>query len=259
MAAFDLKYGFDKVQMTPEFFAFRMRFLVEELFEIILAAEAHDPEGVVDGLIDLIVVAAGTLSIGNVHSQQAWDEVRRANMSKERRANPTRSGSGGADLVKPDGWTPPDHTENIGDLPGAIGPEFNKHFPHSISVMFEAIKKQFEKYEDYNNGMTDIVRGDYWIHGIDDLEYEMSKKLTRFRSVLTQLKAGKKPNFESIEDSLEDNINYHSFAVAYLRGKEPGQKLGRGLFNERDPRNVATRIGEIIGGQHAVEGTAPTT
>lgn len=232
MARFDNKYGFDNVVMTEAFLAFRLRFLVEELFESIKAICENRPEDFVDGMIDLIVVAAGTLSIGNVDGQKAWDRVRSANMAKVRKENPTRAGSGGADLVKPEGWKPPSHEDNVGQFKDICGWKLDDHFPHSITVLFEAMQVQFEKYEDYNNGKSDIKRNDYWIHGIDDLEYEMNKKLLRFRSVLAQLKAGTVPNFESEQDSLIDDINYHAFAVALLRNKEPGQDPTRTIFNE---------------------------
>lgn len=231
MAAFDRKYGFDLVEMTPEFLAFRLRFLVEELFEGITAVMEDRPADFVDAMIDLIVVAAGTLSIGKVDSQRSWDRVRDANMSKVRRANPTRPGSGGADLIKPEGWIAPNHEDNLGQFKDIHSWDVEEHFPYSIRVLFEAMHEQFLKYEDYNSGLSGLKRGDYWIHGIKDLEYEMNKKLVRFRSVMAQLEAGKKPNFESEEDSLINNINYHSFAVALLRHREPGIGADRDIFN----------------------------
>lgn len=231
MAAFDRKYGFDKVEMTPQFLAFRLRFLVEELFEGISALMENRPGDFVDAMIDLIVVAAGTLSIGKVDPQKAWNEVRRANMSKVRQANPTRKGSGGADLIKPEGWQAPDHSDNVGRFGDVMSWDLEEHFPTSIKVLFEAMHEQFLKYEDYNSDLSAIKRGEYWIHGIDSLEYEMNKKMLRFRSVMAKLKGGERPNFESEEDSLINNINYHSFAVAYLRGKEPGQKADFDMFN----------------------------
>lgn len=232
MAAFDKKYKFDGVKMTPEFLGFRLRFLVEELFEGIEALMSNEPAKFVDAMIDLIVVASGTLSIGGVDGQKAWNEVRRANMSKVRQANPTRSGSGGADLIKPDGWVEPNHQGNLGQFESMMSWELEQHFPYSIKVLFEAMHEQFLKYEDYNNGLSGLKRGDYWIHGISDLEYEMNKKLVRFRSVMARIRAGQRPNFESEEDSLINNINYHSFAVSVLRGREPGQKTDLSLFGE---------------------------
>jgi hypothetical protein len=39
------------------------------------------------------------------------------------------------------------------------------------------------------------------------------------------------PNFESLEDSGKDLINYASFFVAYCRGGIPGQDASKDAFN----------------------------
>ena len=51
-------------------------------------------------------------------------------------------------------------------------------------------------------------------------------------SVLEAQEAGGKPNFESVEDSALDMINYASFVVAYCRHQVPGQKPDRDIFNK---------------------------
>ena len=66
-----------------DFMVFRLDFLEEEFEETQKAFFSNDKEGVVDGLIDLIVVAIGTLDILGVDTDKAWDEVHGANMSKE--------------------------------------------------------------------------------------------------------------------------------------------------------------------------------
>ncbi len=98
------------------FLAFRANFLQEELDELKLSLD--DPEEVVDALIDLCVVAIGTLDAYGIDSYKAWDEVLRANMAKkvgvkEGRPNPI----GLPDLMKPEGWKPPSHEGNHGRLP----------------------------------------------------------------------------------------------------------------------------------------------
>lgn len=109
----------EKVQfLSPEelrkLLEFRIRFLEEELTEI---KDAKGAEDVVDGLIDLIVVAIGTLDLFEIDSEYAWDQVHEANMSKkvgikESRPNPL----GLPDLIKPSDFKSPDHTGNIGTL-----------------------------------------------------------------------------------------------------------------------------------------------
>jgi predicted HAD superfamily Cof-like phosphohydrolase len=120
------KYGvrnavknFDSV-MLRSFLRFRLDFLHEELGETENAAKAGipiDAEEVVDGLIDLCVVAIGTLDALGVDAHQAWDEVHKANMSKEVGVKETRPNPLGLpDLVKPAGWIGPSHDGNHGKL-----------------------------------------------------------------------------------------------------------------------------------------------
>ena len=97
------------------FLEFRANFLQEELDE--LKANMDNPEEIVDALVDLCVVAIGTLDTYGVNAHRAWDEVLTANMNKrvgikEGRPNPL----GLPDLMKPEGWTPPSHEGNHGRL-----------------------------------------------------------------------------------------------------------------------------------------------
>lgn len=98
-----------------EFIWFRIKCLKEELDETITAATSLDSEETVDGLIDLIVFAVGTLDLLGVDFGKAWNEVYHANMNKkvgvkQGRPNPL----GLPDLIKLDGWVPPSHTGNTG-------------------------------------------------------------------------------------------------------------------------------------------------
>jgi predicted HAD superfamily Cof-like phosphohydrolase len=124
------KYGVHPVvkefdsEKLEAFLKFRIDFLQEELDEMrkavvdrqarkITSEQAADDT--VDALIDLCVVAIGTLDAFNVDSHKAWDRVLEANMNKkvgikESRPNPL----GLPDLIKPEGWTAPTHKDNIG-------------------------------------------------------------------------------------------------------------------------------------------------
>ncbi|MGW8180729.1 MAG: pyrophosphohydrolase domain-containing protein [bacterium] len=113
-------YGFhEKIEeMTPEQLArlldFRISFLQEEIDEL---WTAEGPEDVTDALIDLIVVAVGTLDLFKIDAYRAWNEVHRANMTKKAGVNPTRPNPLGLpDLVKPEGWSAPSHEGNHGLL-----------------------------------------------------------------------------------------------------------------------------------------------
>ena len=114
------KYGFNEAirKMDKSTLAamlkFRLDFLKEELTE---AYEAKSADDIVDAMIDLIVVAIGTLDAYDVNAYEAWNRVHVANMNKQvgikvGRPNPL----GLPDLVKPPGWTAPTHVDNVGLL-----------------------------------------------------------------------------------------------------------------------------------------------
>jgi NTP pyrophosphatase (non-canonical NTP hydrolase) len=116
------KYGVHEwIKNNPEkleqLLHFRVAFLKEEFDETFKATGEKDAEEIVDGLIDLCVVAIGTLDAFGIDAYKAWDQVHQANMSKEvgvkkERPNPL----GLPDLVKPEGWINPSHSGNHGLL-----------------------------------------------------------------------------------------------------------------------------------------------
>jgi len=100
-----------------DFMVFRLDFLEEEFEETQKAFFSNDKEGVVDGLIDLIVVAIGTLDILGVDTDKAWDEVHGANMSKEPGIKESRPNPLGLpDMIKKPDWKGPNHEGNTGRL-----------------------------------------------------------------------------------------------------------------------------------------------
>ena len=120
------KYGVDKWMNDEKnsdwsrlnkFMQFRISMMQEELDETKAAFNDRNAEEMVDGIIDLCVFAIGTLEVFGVDANKAWDEVYKANMSKEvgikeGRPNPL----GLPDLVKPEGWTGPNHEGNHGNI-----------------------------------------------------------------------------------------------------------------------------------------------
>ena len=77
-----------------------------------------------DALVDLVYVALGTAYLHGFNFAEAWRRVQRANMSKVRaeRADQSKRGST-FDVVKPEGWKAPDHT----DLVGVLDDSYIKH------------------------------------------------------------------------------------------------------------------------------------
>jgi predicted HAD superfamily Cof-like phosphohydrolase len=122
------KYGFQSIidemdgETLRKYLEFRIQFLQEEIDELFEASgmvtyEKINKEEVVDALIDIMVVAIGTLATLKIDADKAWGEVLKANMNKMvgvklNRPNPL----GLPDLCKPDSWTPPSHNGNYGLL-----------------------------------------------------------------------------------------------------------------------------------------------
>ena len=126
MQAMHKKYGVDEWMKKEKvsdwsrlnkFMDFRIKMMQEELDETKTAFKKGDAEEVVDGIIDMCVFAIGTLEVFGVDANKAWDQVLKANMSKEvgikeGRPNPL----GLPDLVKPEGWEGPTHKGNHGNI-----------------------------------------------------------------------------------------------------------------------------------------------
>jgi len=107
----------NNVDNLRKYLEFRVDFLQEELSETEAALVNMDAEEIVDGLIDLCVVAIGTLDAFGVDPYKAWDEVLKANLAKEVGVKPSRPNPLGLpDLIKPEDWEGPDHSDNHGKL-----------------------------------------------------------------------------------------------------------------------------------------------
>ena len=105
-----------------ELMKLRLRMLTEEYAETMNAYLQGDAEEVVDGLIDIIVIAIGTLDVAGVDAERAWSSVSDANMAKQVGVKPGRPNPLGLpDLIKPTDWVGPRHDDNLGDLPNILG------------------------------------------------------------------------------------------------------------------------------------------
>ena len=137
IAEMHTKFGVNQVlrnldkEKLEAFLKFRIDFLQEELDEMrnalvdfqsgkIDGSKAADDT--VDALIDLCVVAIGTLNAYDVNAYEAWDRVHNANMAKEVGIKASRPNPLGLpDLIKPEGWTAPQHADNVGMLNKVYG------------------------------------------------------------------------------------------------------------------------------------------
>lgn len=118
---------------------------------------------------------------------------------------------------------------------------------HSVTVLRECIELQNKKSNDYQNPNSTIKQADYYPSGCLTILETMQAKVLRMRSVMEAMvnDPSYNPNFESLEDSAKDLINYASFFVAYSRGQVDGQKPDRDFLNRKKPVNVVPKSSSI--------------
>ena len=107
----------------------------------------------------------------------------------------------------------------------------------SIIVLHECAQLQSKKSEDYQNPNSNVKQADHYRRGVDSIHDTMHGKMLRAQSLL---ESGNTANFESLEDTYKDLINYASFAVSYIRGKMEGQNPDLDFLNR--PKNVDTSV-----------------
>jgi len=101
----------------------------------------------------------------------------------------------------------------------------------SLKVLKECAELQQRKSNDYQNEKSRIVQADHYPRGcatILDMAYQ---KIIRMYSVMETMENDDNVNFESLEDSAVDAINYLTFFVSYSRGQMEGQKSNHDFLN----------------------------
>ena len=114
----------------------------------------------------------------------------------------------------------------------------NQFTRYSANVLLEAAAIQEKKGQDYQNPLSRVRQVDHYPRGINTILDTVNGKMLRMYSVLETMEAGGKVNFESVEDSALDAINYLSFIVAYMRGEIDGQVEGKDIFNRKMPESM---------------------
>jgi len=100
-------------KMTIEEWELRHLRLADEAEEYAEAVEDEDDEETLDALVDIMYIALGTAYRRGWDFAEAWKRVHTANMEKQR-GNPTNSKYGsGFDIIKPQGWNGPDHSDLV--------------------------------------------------------------------------------------------------------------------------------------------------
>ena len=105
----------------------------------------------------------------------------------------------------------------------------------SIKVLEECADLQLKKSNDYQNPNSNVKQADYYPRGVATILDTVYGKILRMYSVLEAMEHDPKyePNFESLEDSAKDMINYSSFIVAYIRGGIEGQSPQHDFLNRK--------------------------
>lgn len=102
------------------------------------------------------------------------------------------------------------------------------------SFLEAAIAIQGKKSEVYQNALSQVEQADYYPRGILSILDIVNAKILRITSILSTQEKDKDyvPNFESLNDSVIDLINYCSFGIAWLDKGIPGQKFNTNILNE---------------------------
>jgi len=105
----------------------------------------------------------------------------------------------------------------------------------SVNVLQECIDLQTQKSRDYQNPNSTVQQADYYPNGVTTIHDIMHAKMLRMKSVMEAMQGDDyEPNFESLEDSAKDLINYTSFFVAYCRQGIEGQNPNNDIFNKEN-------------------------
>ena len=114
----------------------------------------------------------------------------------------------------------------------------------SLKVLKECADLQLKKSNDYQNPNSNIRQADYYPRGVASLLDIVHAKTLRMFSVLEAMEndPNYKPNFESLEDSAKDLINYGSFIAAYIRGGIDGQQPDRDFLNRKIVKEEVNEI-----------------
>ena len=114
----------------------------------------------------------------------------------------------------------------------------------SIKVLQECAELQIKKSQDYNNPDSRIHHNMYYPRGVATILDIVWAKVLRMYSVVERMEEDPtyEPNFESLEDSAKDLINYSSFIVAYCRQGIDGQDGTKDYLN-REIKKVETNDG----------------
>lgn len=193
--------------LPPDRYQFATKCFAEELGEFGKAVAEDDVVEAADALIDLIYFAFGRLVEMGVPAAAVMDSVHKANMGKERGEMSKRPGANGYDAVKPEGWRAPDHMWLLGftmeDLAKA------RAYDELSPVWKEIHELRIRKGSDYDN--VPGGKAAYFPFGHLSYAHMVMTKALRMQSLLQAMLQGKSINFEGLDDTMRDLVNYATY------------------------------------------------
>ena len=104
---------------------------------------------------------------------------------------------------------------------------------YSLEVLKRAAEIQTKKSSDYQNKNSRIKQAMYYPRGCNTILDTMHAKVLRMQSVMEAMESDPNysQNFESLEDSCLDLINYATFFASYMKGEMDGQDPTRDFLN----------------------------
>lgn len=115
----------------------------------------------------------------------------------------------------------------------------NKKGPQEI--LTECIEIMKKKGSDYQSETSTVRQADYYPSGVKTIYEIMHAKMLRLKSVMDKIQSGNNTNYESLEDSAKDLINYSAFFVSYCSGGIDGQREDRDIFNQKTGTVIVVR------------------
>ena len=118
------------------------------------------------------------------------------------------------------------YLRSVGNVTGTGNITLDSPGNKPVDVLRECIHLINDKGAAYQNSTSSVRQADYYPRGVASILEIVDAKRLRIRSIMEACEQDPdfEPNFESLDDSLKDLINYASFAVSWLRGGIHGQK-----------------------------------
>jgi len=110
-----------------------------------------------------------------------------------------------------------------------------------MEVLKAAAEIQQKKSNDYQNPNSRVKQAQYYPRGCATIADIMFGKMLRIQSVIEAMESDAEytQNFESLEDSAVDLINYATFFVSYMNNGINGQDPDRDFLNRIVPNEAS--------------------